>query len=449
MSLGSLKRLTAVGTAAILLVATNAQAATLSAPLMAREMMKSLEKVNTMAFSGEVMVETATTYSANLKKQYDFYQDTKRSQAVTFSGFIDGTSEDQGKLYLNVDLPAYGSLGGPGGSFQMIALEKDFYFNLTSDSLFNLLKEEGFNLTSLNGQWIGINEDDLNKFYKEILGVDPSDQDAWGLSSQASKLTPAQSKAVIKAIKDSGVMSFVKVADRAADAKGLYHLRVNFNKNKVATLVNKIMKLMGEKPMTTAEIRELNRKLKTTTMPKLDLLIGKTDYLPRTLTYSITTKKTYSYGSTISNTTKLTLDFSGFNLPVSIAAPSNFKSFVQVYAEIKAQIEIEEQEARRISDLRQLQTALELYYMDQNAYPAGSGIVMGSANASCLNAQGWQPMECANPYMSYVPADASSTLSYVYNGSTSTYTIDATLTSDYRGFKKGPIQLTPNGLVNL
>ncbi len=68
-------------------------------------------------------------------------------------------------------------------------------------------------------------------------------------------------------------------------------------------------------------------------------------------------------------------------------------------------------DARRLSDLKHLQTALELYYTDQTAYPAGAGVTLGGANHACLNASGFEATGCANPYMGQVPADPLSTQS--------------------------------------
>ncbi len=464
MSLRIVKRFTALVMAALLLFATTADAATLSAPLIAREMLKSLNTVNTLAFSGEVSVESATTYSAKLKKEYSFYEDSKMNRAVTFSGFIDGTDEEQGKIYMNFDIPDYVK-GGNQGNLQMIVLEKDLYFNLTSDSLFEMIKGLGFDLTSINGQWIGINEESLKKFFTETLGENPDNlNSSFGLTNRANELSPAQSKATLKALKDSGVMSFVKVADKTADANGLYHLRININKNKVVPLVQKLMKVTGEKALTAAELRALKRKITQWQMPKVDILVDKVDYLPRTFTYSATSKQTYSYGSTVITTTKLTLELSGYNMPVSIVAPSTFKPFEQVYTEIKAQMERESRDSSRISDLRQIQTALELYYEDQGSDPAGAQVVLGSGNAACLNASGWQPSGCAEPYLSWVPADPG-TGSYVYTrvdmATDTTYVVDATLEGTSRSYEwndatgaydyitlMGKIRLTPDAIVN-
>jgi len=448
MFLRFFKRLVASGVALVLFGASSVQAATLSAPLIASQMMKNLDKVETMAFNGQIKLDTATTYSAKLKKEYDFYQDSKETHSVAFNGFLDAADENKSKMYLNVEIPNLFEGQGTAGTAQMIVLNKDIFFNITSDSIFNAIKEEGFDISSLNGQWIGVTEESLKNFYQEELGMDIEEL---GLADKANNLTPAQTKAVMKAIKDSGVMSFVKVADKAADAKGLYHMRVNVNKNKVVGLVKKLMKVTGEKPLTNTEIKSLERKLKDLQVPKIDIMVGKSDLLPHKIVYSQSAKKSYSYGYTDSTTVTVTLELSGFNMPVGIVAPTNYKLFDQVVADVQSQWEQEEKiqalDSKRLADLRQFQTALELYYYDQEAYPAGSNIILGTVNASCLSTVGWQTAGCSNAYMGYVPLDPG-TSSYVYTVSPDgmSYTINTTFDTDVSYYTKGPVQLTPNGI---
>lgn len=88
-------------------------------------------------------------------------------------------------------------------------------------------------------------------------------------------------------------------------------------------------------------------------------------------------------------------------------------------------------DAKRVSDIKQVQTALELYYADQNGYPSGSGIVLGSSTARCLSSSGFAAT-CtgATTYMGNVPANPlPNGANYVYTlgGTSATYTITFSL----------------------
>jgi type II secretion system protein G len=105
-------------------------------------------------------------------------------------------------------------------------------------------------------------------------------------------------------------------------------------------------------------------------------------------------------------------------------------------------------DAKRVSDIRQIQTALELYYADQNAYPTGTAVTLGGASAACLNASGFTTAGCASPYMGVVPSDPSSnTYSYTVSGTTA-YTLTATLEGAVGNLAAGAVTATQNGLSN-
>lgn len=108
-----------------------------------------------------------------------------------------------------------------------------------------------------------------------------------------------------------------------------------------------------------------------------------------------------------------------------------------------------ERDNRRLADLKQLQTALELYYTDQGSYPVGAGAILGSANFACLNAKGFATLGCAMPYMGLVPADPLATQSYIYtrinNGSS--YTLTAKLETTVNGLSGG-VTVSPSGIAD-
>lgn len=105
-------------------------------------------------------------------------------------------------------------------------------------------------------------------------------------------------------------------------------------------------------------------------------------------------------------------------------------------------------DSKRLSDLKQVQTALELFYTDNNGYPT-STVTLGSTSAACLNSSGFTTAGCANPYMGQVPADPAPGQSYSYSASSSeSYSITATLEGDAGGLTAGTITVTPSGISN-
>ncbi len=114
------------------------------------------------------------------------------------------------------------------------------------------------------------------------------------------------------------------------------------------------------------------------------------------------------------------------------------------------QARVKARDSKRLSDLKQLQTALELYYTDNNAYPAGSGVVMGATGYKCLTSSGFADT-CASgtTYMGQVPTDPSTGQSYTYTAGTgnTSYSIAAALEGTVNGLTTG-ITVSPSGIAD-
>lgn len=110
---------------------------------------------------------------------------------------------------------------------------------------------------------------------------------------------------------------------------------------------------------------------------------------------------------------------------------------------------VKARDSKRLADLKQLQTALELYYTDQNKYPVGAAINLGAAASACLNNAGFAATGCASPYMGQVPVDPKSgnyTYTAIPAADPTSYSITATLEGVVNGIGPGAITLSPAGI---
>lgn len=78
---------------------------------------------------------------------------------------------------------------------------------------------------------------------------------------------------------------------------------------------------------------------------------------------------------------------------------------------------IKARDAKRVADVKQVQTALELYFNDRNGYPpmqsGSTGDVLGN-DVTCLGSNGFGT-SCTSPvYMGLVPTDPSPSGTYSY-----------------------------------
>jgi len=71
-------------------------------------------------------------------------------------------------------------------------------------------------------------------------------------------------------------------------------------------------------------------------------------------------------------------------------------------------------DSKRVADIKQLQTSLELYFNDNQRYPAALGDEIGiTAEMMCLDSAGWKAGSCGGgtliTYMGLTPRDPSQT----------------------------------------
>jgi general secretion pathway protein G len=99
-------------------------------------------------------------------------------------------------------------------------------------------------------------------------------------------------------------------------------------------------------------------------------------------------------------------------------------------------------DAKRVSDIKQIQTALELYFNDHNGYP---GTVTSGTSITGEASVG------STVYMSAVPTNPSpngTAYTYVLGGTGGTYTLTYTLEGASGGVPLGLHTATPAGIAN-
>lgn len=106
-------------------------------------------------------------------------------------------------------------------------------------------------------------------------------------------------------------------------------------------------------------------------------------------------------------------------------------------------------DAKRLADLKQIQSALELYYTDKNAYPiTASSTPLGATGTVCLNGSGFGAAGCGSPYMGLIPKDPSGS-QYLYTSADGKdFTINATLESKVNELEPGAIIVSSSGIRN-
>ena len=106
----------------------------------------------------------------------------------------------------------------------------------------------------------------------------------------------------------------------------------------------------------------------------------------------------------------------------------------------------------RLSEVRRIQTFLELFYSKNSTYPTySSPIILGTDNFACLGKNGFEPTGCAEPFLAEVPSDPLSPESnYTYIATDGkNYKVDFYLETNETMFKSGKVQASPSGMKNI
>lgn len=115
--------------------------------------------------------------------------------------------------------------------------------------------------------------------------------------------------------------------------------------------------------------------------------------------------------------------------------------------------------AKRVSDVKQIQTSLELYFDDQGSYPAGDNATLGTSTYICLDDTGFNGT-CAGTkkYLYMVPSnptprndggcDPAAEYRYTMDDSGASYTIGYCLGAATGEVPGGDRRATPAGLDN-
>lgn len=105
-------------------------------------------------------------------------------------------------------------------------------------------------------------------------------------------------------------------------------------------------------------------------------------------------------------------------------------------------------DAKRVADVKQIQTALELYFNDQQNYPAGTG-TLGSSAFACLNTAGFATAGCSGAYMGLIPTNPTPNgAAYVYtsDGTSGVYSITFSLEGQTGGLGSGAHTADQDGM---
>ncbi|MFA4937026.1 MAG: hypothetical protein WC575_01880 [Patescibacteria group bacterium] len=302
---------------------------------------------------------------------------------------------------------------------------EDYFIKIADSPLSQILGEEGF-----TSEWIKFNQESLKKMVEE----EGSDISSFDINDEQIKMLQEAAKGYnyVKVDKNLGT--------EEVSGKKTLHYQMAFDKQGLKGYLNKVLDLV------TAEIEELNQEDKElfysimagyidNTDITSEMWIGKSDKLIYRSVLNLQMPSFFGLtnamggigdeieGDNFANKQKrvellnnsfskaektmkfnITVDSTDFNKKVEIKEPTEAVDFVELFGSARSK----SRDAKRIADIKQIMTALEMSYADLNGYPiSGTPVILGKGNFSAIGNTGFAASTVAftTIYMSQVPVN--------------------------------------------
>ncbi len=292
-------------------------------------------------------------------------QTTSSKKASDFSINLNGKSDvgdlnnPKGLFVFNIKTDALKELTQRESAFglEVRAINKVVYVK------FNNLPNLGFfDLSVLSNQWIKIDTEAIKK------QLDLEKFEGQKEAQKQQELTPEQAEKLRQIIAQANVFKVTeKLASEKIEGMDTHHYKFLIDKNELKKLIVDISGVVQNKTLTDKELTEFDKGLEAIGSLGGEIWIGKKDYLPYKLLFTIGIKETAEPKITGQLTT--TLSFKNYNKPIQIDIPSPVKSIEEISDQLFSSTKEKARDARRQADISQIQIRLEIYYVENNSYP--------------------------------------------------------------------------------
>ncbi|MFA6255149.1 MAG: hypothetical protein WC675_03940 [Patescibacteria group bacterium] len=350
---------------------------------------------------------------------------------------------------INIDIPAGTQIPLVG---QMTYSPKISIVSVDKENLY--AKIEGipvlpfFDASKINNQWIKINFQELQAQYG--LKIKPSaENDSAKVKDFLQKFTDVYKK--------NSFFKWQKLKSETIDNAASYHYAITLDKEAFKKFITALDELSKQEGLDKDYNLNLEDQLKS-----LDEVLAKLDFsgeiwiakkgriIKKAVANLLMNDPNYS------SEVKSTIVLTNYNQPIKIDEPTNAMSFKELMDSMMGTaLETSREkasDAKTIADVKQTQTALELYFNDFMNYPLPpvGGNRLG-VDTTCLSEGGFSQLgtTCTgNTYMALLPAHPNSPVAdyLYYSCADNDYVIEFSISQDVGNLKAGKNYATPSGI---
>ncbi|HYE22128.1 MAG TPA: hypothetical protein VD998_00895 [Verrucomicrobiae bacterium] len=329
---------------------------TLTPEKVAMRMLEEASDVQSMEFEGTVNIEltTATALMMDIEADSGDEQKAKTYKAeIKLSGVSDLSDKQNPKSSVNFNMTTEGMNFG----FEIRSVDKVTYFKVVEFPLLGLI---GGDTETVRDQWFKIDAESI----KEMYGTSDEVEDLNLDTLSGEQLQKIQDLYVQYPI----VNLIEKLAGEDIDGTGTHHYRFALNEENTKRFATETIKIIY--PTNIEEYEQelsdgIGKLFEYLTIENSEIWIGKRDYLPRRV--ALTANIQGNEDETFDGSAKIgfLVNYKNYNKPTQIEAPQDVKSLNEIFEGAQGR----SRDARRLADVRQIMTGLELYYNDNNGYP--------------------------------------------------------------------------------
>jgi hypothetical protein len=317
-----------------------------------------LNSIQSFDYSGKITVDISTesgdlfSFDTWLRK-LEINTDPRIAGATNvqfgmdFSGTVDATDPANPKNELNIDLNS--SIISLGIDTKFV----DQILYLKIDNIPTFIPEA----SKYSDVWMKADLEEISEKYG--IGID--------LQNGQPDLTDGQKNELEELMNNSNFFNGVtKLGSDSIDGVGMHHYALTIDKQALKNYlesINSIIASGGGFTGTTSDVFDFVE------FDDVEVWIGKSDKRLHRISAKIYEKPSAANTLPAAGSVNFLINLRNFNNPSPIEAPTESKNILDVINESLGSAQAESRDARRMADVRQLMTALELYYNDFGRYP--------------------------------------------------------------------------------
>jgi hypothetical protein len=348
--------------------------------------------------------------------------DVAGSQSATirldFTGAADARDINDPRTEFSFTITAEGFVIG----LETVSVSDDLFFKVTQFPDLGIKEIDQF-----IGKWYRVSTEDL-----EELELREADESSEGLTKE-------QTDRVMQVLKESRVF---RIAERLesgeVEGKAAHRYRYTVDELALLNTVQSVMSVvLGSEP---EEISATDREkfLDWVDLQGGEIWIAKKDYMPVKLTFDMLMRSVE--GAPVTGRLGFELTVKSYNEDVKIEAPQGGLNLMDVVNEMLSDSRVKSADARRLADVRQIMTSLEVYYNEFDRYPrtldqlAEEDMIYMATVPQAPTPPGGSCTEEENKY------------TYTYSSDFQTFSLKFCLGGEAGGFGPGVHRARPTGI---